>query len=249
MEGNDLSAIVTVLMSAVQGNGAKYVATNLATEVKRKENEKKVLLVDFDFENPFLAHAFIKHDEVHGIDNLINNITDDGLSDELFLEDMIQTKMGVDVLRGTRFIEKVKMFSKQHIQVILEKAKQHYHYVFIVVNAKANNAGTIVSLMEADKVLMVLRNNYANLLKVERVLKLIKQYSTVETVHVAFNFKNLNSKLDINEKFENYNVVVLEVLEYDEKSIDNLNLEKKESVFSKSMNSKAINKMTKLLFE
>lgn len=239
---------ICVVSSVVQGNGAKYVATNLATEIMNREKNKKVLLVDFDFENPFLAHAFIKHDEVHGIDNLTNNITSEGISDDLFMENVIQTKLNVDVLRGTQFIEKPKMFSNQHIEVILKVAQKLYDYVYVVVNAKANNAGTIYSLMKADRILLVLRNNYANLHRIDKTLKLVKQYSPANKASVVYNFKNLNSKLNINKKFDDDTVQILGVLEYEEKGIDNLNLEKKESMFNRSINSKVFTKMNKELW-
>lgn len=239
---------ICVISSVVQGNGAKYVATNLATELMNREKNIKVLLVDFDFENPFLAHAFVKHDEVHGIDNLANNITSEGISDELFMENVIQTKLNVDVLKGTQFIEKPKLFSNQHIEVILAKAKEMYDYVYVVINAKANNAGTIFSLMKADNIVLVLRNNYANLQRIDKALKLVAQYAPKNEASVVYNFKNLNSKLNINKKFDDNSVRILGVLEYEEKGIDNLNLEKKESMFNRSVNSKVFKKMNKELW-
>lgn len=247
-EGFILAGKICVVTSVVQGNGAKYVATNLATEIMNREKNKRVLLVDFDFDNPFLAHAFVKHDEIHGIDNLANNITSEGIADDLFMENIIQTKLNVDVLKGTQFIEKPKMFSNQHIEVILDKAKKLYDYVYVVVNSKANNAGTIFSFMKADQVVLVLRNNYANLQRIDRTLKLVKQYSPKNEASVVYNFKNLNSKLNINKKFDDNMVQILGVLEYEEKGIDNLNLEKKESMFNRSINSKVFTKMNKELW-
>lgn len=237
-----------VITSVVQGNGAKYTATNLASELKRREKDRRVLLVDFDFDNPFLAHEFVKHDEVHNLDNLVNSISSEGITDELFMENIIRTKLEIDVLQGTNFIEKPKMFSKQHIEVILEKSLKLYDYVYVVVNAKANNAGTIYSLMKADRIVMVLRNNFANLKRVDKALKLIKQYSFNKKSHVVYNFKNLNSKLNINKRFDEESITILGILDYEEKGIDNLNLEKKDSILSRSSNSKAFTKMNKELW-
>lgn len=240
---------ITVITSAVQGNGSKFLATNLACEWKRKKKDTKILLVDFDIDNPFLAHTFVKHDEVHGVDNLANNISEEGLKDELFLENLIETKLGVDVLRGTRFIEKSKLLSQLQVEVMLEKARQFYDYIYVVVNCKSNNAGTIVSLMQADQVVLVLRNNYSNMLRVERSLKLIQQYCTADEIFAVYNFKNLNSKLDINGKFDKYPVRILEVIDYEERAIDNSNLEKREPMFSRSVNSKAFSKINQQLWK
>lgn len=243
-----MSGKLCVLTSVVQGNGAKYVATNLACELKQREKNARILLVDFDFDNPFLAYSFVQHDDIHGLDNLINNISSQGIDDELFMENIIKTKINVDVLKGTNFIEKPKKFTAEQINIILEKSLKLYDYVYVVVNAKANNAGTIYSLMKADKVLLVLRNNYANLERVDRVLKLVNQYYPKKGISVVYNFKNLNSKLNINKKFDDLDTEILGVLDYEEKGIDNLNLEKKESLFNRSANSKTFAKINKDLW-
>jgi len=247
--GSSVSGKIATITSAVQGNGSKYLATNLAFDIKKRKKDKRVLLIDFDFDNPFLAYPFVSHDEVHGIDNLVNSITENEVSDELFLENIIETSVGVHVLRGTRFIEKPKMFSQQKIGVILKKAKQLYDHTYVVVNCKANNAGTIVSLMETDQVILVLRNNHSNLMRVERALKLIQQYSSVNEIKVVYNFKNVHIDVDINSKFESYPVKILGVLEYEEKGIDNLNLMKKDSLFSRSVNAKVFSNINEKLWK
>lgn len=239
---------VFVISSVVQGNGAKYVAMNLAFEMQKKYKDKKVLLVDFDFENPFLAHEYVKNDEVHGIDNLVNSINSEGLTEELFEENIINTSLNVDVLRGTKFIDKQKQFTKEQIETVIEFSKKMYDYVYIVVNGRSNNAGTVYGLLNADEVILVVKNNYSNLLKIERVYKMVSQYYKKQNeINILFNFKNLNAKSDINAKLEGYKVKVVGILEYDEKSIDNLNLEKRFSLFSKSPNVKHFTRINKTL--
>lgn len=239
---------ICVITSVVQGNGSKYIATNLATDLKRREKDSRILLVDFDFDNPFLATAFTEHDDIHGIDELSNCITSEGVAENLFLENVVETKLQVDVLKGTKFIEKNRMFTKQHIESILERAKDLYDFIYVVVNANSSNAGTIYSLLKADKVMMTLRNNHSNLNRLLKTLNLLKQYSATKEFYAVYNYKNLTSKLNLNKKFEGEPVQIAGVLEYDEKGIDNLNLEKKDSAFSRTINQKEFTKINKMIW-
>lgn len=240
---------ICVITSAVQGNGSKYLATNLASTFTKKHKTHKILLVDFDFDNPYLAHAFTQHDEVHGIDNLANSITSEGITKELFEDNIISTKLGFDVLRGTRYPDKSKMFTEQHVRVILDHARAIYDYIYVVINPKANNAGTIFSLMNADRILLVLRNNFSNLEKVDKALKVIRQYAPSKELLVLYNYKNLHATASINQKFENDDAEILGVLAYEEKGIDNLNLMKRDSMFGGSVNDKEFTKINMRLWK
>ncbi|MBP1308695.1 MinD-like ATPase involved in chromosome partitioning or flagellar assembly [Paenibacillus sp. 1182] len=240
-----MSGKVYAIMSVVQGNGAKYVATNLAKSLRRngkKEMFKKVLLIDFDFENPCLAYEFVKEDDTHGIDNLLAHLNSSGLNESVFSENVIRTSLDVDVLRGTHFIGKVKRFSSLQIESILEVARKLYEVVIVVISPKANNAGTVYTLFEADQVILVLRNNHANLLKVDGVLRVVNQYHKTEhPTLVIYNMKNMLSKVDVNDKLKDslLDLKVVGVLEYDDQSTDNLDLQKKESIFAaKPINAK-----------
>lgn len=229
---------IIVITSVIQGNGAKYVATNLAFETQRKFQDNKVLLIDFDFENPFLAYEYVKHDRVHGIDNIINNISGEGLTKELFEENIIHTSIKLDVLKGTNFPDKFKMFTKEAIEIILKYSKEIYDYIFVVVGNKSNNAGTVYSLFSADFVVLVIKNNYSNMLRIEKSVKMVSQYlSGTQPLMIVHNYKNMNSKAVINSTLVGSNADIAGILEYDEKSIDNLDLDKRMSMFgSKGIN-------------
>lgn len=229
---------IIVLTSVIQGNGAKYVATNLAFETQKKFQDNKVLLIDFDFENPYLAYEYVKNDKIHGIDNIINNISGEGLTQELFEENIVHTSIKLDVLKGTNFPDKLKMFTKEAIEVILKYSKEIYDYIFVVVGNKPNNAGTIYSLFSADFVILVTKNNYSNMLKIERLVKMASQYLPgTQPIMIVYNYKNINTKAVINSTLVGSNINVAGVLEYDEKSIDNIDLEKRMFMFgSKGIN-------------
>lgn len=248
-----MSGKVYAIMSVVQGNGAKYIATNLAKSVKRKEKKenKRVLLVDFDFENPFLAYDLVKHDITHGIDNILPHIHQSGINEEIFKENIIETRIEVDVLRGTNMNGNMKQFSKLHIESILTTARKLYDMIFVVISPKANNAGAIYTLFHADQIVLVLRNNNSTYLKVEKSLKMIEQYATNDNpVLAVYNQQNNHSKADVQEKLKESKIPlkIVGVVEYDERSIDNVDLEKKESVFaSKPVNAKVFSDIEKEL--
>jgi MinD-like ATPase involved in chromosome partitioning or flagellar assembly len=246
-----LSGIVYAVISVVQGNGAKYVATNLARMEKRNFKNRRVLLVDFDFENPFLAHEFVKKDSTHGIDNLLPHIHPSGVSEEIFLENIIQTRMDVDVLRGTQFIDKIKQFTKHHIETILKTAREIYDSIYVVISPRATNAGTVYTLFNADQVLMVLRNNHSNYLRMDKAMKVVEQYiRTDNPILLIYNFQNSNSKVDVTEKLKEYllDLKVAGILEYDDRSIDNVDLDKKDNMFNtKPLNVKTFTEIGKQL--
>lgn len=221
---------VFAVLSAVQGCGAKYVATNLAFEMKKKNKDKNILLIDFDFENPYLAYEYVKKDEVHGVDNLVINA--EGMTEELFKENITKTMLGVDVLKGTKVPEKQKSFTKDHIETIITFSKAIYDYIYIVVNNKSNNAGTVYGLLHSNKVVVVTQNNYTNLMRMERVLKMVNQYYRGQSpLLIVFNYVNPSAKSDVNSKFLEMNVTIIGTLEYEPKSIDNVNLEKRMTIF------------------
>lgn len=247
-----MSGKVIAITSVVQGNGAKYLATNLGYELSKKfKNENKVLLIDFDFDNPCLAYEYVKNDDIHGIDNIVSSISSGGLTEELFKDNIISTPIGVDVLRGTKFPEKFKSFTKDIIETILNYSKKLYDYIFVVITNKANNAGTVYTLFNADDLIVVARNNYSNMIRIEKIMKMLLQYYRQEkSIKMVYNFKNHNAKSDINSKLSGVNIEVVGILDYDEKSIDNIDLEKRMSVFgSKSINNKTFTKIINQLLQ
>ena len=216
---------IFAITSVVQGNGAKYVTTNLAFEFQKKYKDSKVLLVDFDFENPYLAYEYTKNDKVHGIDNIINSISGEGLSLEIFKENIVNTSINLDVLKGTKFLDRHKNFTKEVIETILELAKSIYDYIFVVINNNAKNAGTVYSLMNADELILITKNNYSNMEKINKVIKTLSiYYKKQKEILMIYNMKNHNAKAEVNSNLTDSNVKIIGVLDYDEKTIDNVNL-------------------------
>lgn len=208
----------------VAGNGAKFVATNIAHYLKVANPTKKIALVDFNLKQPYLTHALTTHDEIHGIDNLIDKIDGNLLTDELFVENMVMMKNNVEVLKGTKLVGKHKVFNEKHMKTIVEHLKNIYDYVIAVVSPDTDNAGTVYGLHEADSVVMVARNNVANVKTAYRALNIVQQYKkSNDVVKFVYNMHTSNSN-DLSNFVKDSNLEVLGLVEYDDTAIDNLDL-------------------------
>lgn len=217
---------VIVGCSAVQGNGCKYILTNLAHYCKLANTERKVALVDFDFMIPTLAEAISNDDKIHGIDNLIDKIDSGFLTHDLFEENMVELKDGVKLLKGTQLIRNNTIFNRKHIETIIENLRALYDYVFISVSSEHSNAGFVYSMFEADEVLLICRNNASNLKMLNNSLAMINHYKHSERkINVLYNMYNENSNVDLATMLSKHsNIKVVGFIKYDEGTIDNIDL-------------------------
>jgi MinD-like ATPase involved in chromosome partitioning or flagellar assembly len=234
----------------VAGNGAKFVGTNIAHYLKVANPTKKIALVDFNLKQPYLAHALTTHDEIHGIDNLIDKVDGNLLTDELFVENMVMMKNNVEVLKGTKLIGKHKVFTEKHMKVIIEHLKGIYDYVIAVVSPEVDNAGTVYGIHEADSVVMVARNNVANVKSAFRALGIIEQYKkTTDSVKMVYNM-HTSSSSDLTNFVKDSELEVLGLVDYDESAVDNLDLNGSQGVKffkQKSRNQEVFTNMVKSL--
>jgi MinD-like ATPase involved in chromosome partitioning or flagellar assembly len=234
----------------VSGNGAKFVGTNIAHFLKVAHPTKKIALVDFNMKQPYLAHALTTHDEIHGIDNLIDKIDGNHLTDELFIENMVMLKNNVEVLKGTKMIGKHKVFTEKHMKAFVEHLKSIYDYVIAVVSTDVDNAGTVYGIHEADTVIMVGRNNVANAKSAYRALGVVSQYKkSSEPIKMVYNMHTSGSS-DLAEFVKDTELEVIGLVEYDDGAIDNLDLNGNQGVKffkAKSKNQDAFTNMVKNL--
>lgn len=85
-------AIITTVYPVVNGNGANYIAMNLAYAAKKKDPHAKIAVVDFGFQPSLLGFQFVQDECYHGIDNLIDKINGGFLDEDLFTENMVMLK-------------------------------------------------------------------------------------------------------------------------------------------------------------
>lgn len=222
---NENKGKVVVCYPIVQGDGCKYIATNIAHHYKAKNTDKKVALVDFDLKLPYLGSTLSTHDDIHGIDNLIDKIDGGFLSDDLFKENMIKLKSNVELLKGTNLIGNHKIFNKKHIENIIEHLRDLYDFIVIAVSPDPDNAGTVYGLHEADEVVMICKNNFSNYKSLDRAVGVVRQYSKTESaLKLIFNMYNESSQIDFNAQINDHNIEIIGAIKYDENTMDNVDL-------------------------
>lgn len=247
--------IVTVL-STVVGNGSKYVAPRLAKEIYKNydDEESKVLLIDFDFDHPYLGIKLIDEEAPKTIDDLFPLLRDELEKDiSLIKEYVIETLIdGVDLLKGTRFPQLTKHLSPEYIKLVFKAAREIYDHIIVVVSPAPNNLATIYSLIEADKVVLINRQNETNVGRLPNMIKMLRQYYTKqEHIRVLYNFDSDYTDADTTELLENsyLPIKVVATLEYEAKSVDNNDLLKQKGLFQKHSNAKSIACLYEDLFE
>lgn len=236
--------VINVFMSVVRGNGAKHVTFQMAAMVKKLKKESRVLVVDFDLESPHLASSFFSKDEVRGLDRLIEQMnTPHFVEDVMFKDQILETPIGIDVLRGA-FLR--RNLTKEHVHKILSLAKLFYDEIFIVTASKSNQVTSVVSLMRADRVFLITRNNHANIMRLDWVLGYVDMYSSTKERFAIYNYKNMLSHVDLSEKLHEHQYQILGILDFSPHEVDHGNLLKKK-LFS-SLNDVTYKKMAMSVF-
>lgn len=207
------------------GNGSKYSAVNLAHSYLQLHPDKKVALVDFDFHFPALFGEQTDHDRLHGIDNLIDKIDGGQLTQELFLENMLELKTGVFILKGTDFGVNHAVIQRHHIEQMMSHLKNAFDAVFIVTTNRLDNAGTVYGLHEADEVILIVKNNYSNYRYLDAELQKVKHLYHQDTpIKLMYNQFNAQSKYDFGDWCAAQGVEGIGAIPYDETTTDNVNL-------------------------
>lgn len=219
-----MSKVITVY-SIVQGDGAKFIATNLANSFKKINSEMKVALLDFDFRYPFLASAIAPQDEIHGVDNLLEKIDGQFLDEVLFKENMVHLKNGVHLLKGTKLQNRHSFIDRNHIEKVLEFAKKIYDVTIVVATSDFDNSGSVYSAVASDEIILVGQPNYPTYLNMNNVVKRVNHYSRTHCRKWFLYNKFFESKhVDLNQSIVENSLTVLGVVPQMNDAIDNMDL-------------------------
>lgn len=224
------------IVSLIPQNGAKYIATNLGYFAKKRKKDSKILLIDLDFNNPTLGYFYTK-DFTYSIDNLVPIKND--IRKVTINNNIIKTNLGFDILKGSS-IKSSEYISSDLVAIILNLAKEMYDYIFVVTQSNLKNPNTAITLLNANEVILVLRNNYSNLLKSTSFLQEIKPFiESKSALNIIINYKDYRSEINISKVIkstEEIDINYLGVLDYDMKSVDNINLKEKNFFKRNSVN-------------
>lgn len=218
---------IITCISTVAGNGAKYTATIMAHELAKQNPKSKIALVDLDLLNPYLFAKQTLNDRVHGIDNILDKISSEIITESMFRANMISIEKNLDLLKGTRKVGRENMVTRPHISKIVEMLKAIYDYVIMVVPSKSNNAAMTFGLFYSDAIVMVTRPNFANLLNIEESIEYCKTLRNSKDVpiYLMYNMRGPKDDLDAFTKYivEN-NIQALGYMVYEPDTVDNQNL-------------------------
>lgn len=189
--------LIIATYPSIQGNGSKYTATNIAHQIKTTQPELKVCLLDFDFKVPYLAGYLAGYDKEHSIDNLIEKIDGGFFSEDSMRDNTIQLKNGVDLLKGTQ-LKHFEFFIKQeHVRQILKQAQKMYDVVIVALSSGNDSISIPITLLAADHVLLIGRNDYSNYLSLKDQIKFVQNYAKDnKSIKLIFNMFESDSDLD-----------------------------------------------------
>lgn len=216
-----------VFYPVVPGVGSKYIATNVAHNLKEREPEKKIALVDFDFHAPYLAGYLTDTDKIHGIDNLTDKIDGGFLDEVLFKENMVPIN-GIDVLKGTKSGKNHFFIEQKHVEEILMWLRSLYDVVIISVSSDSDNAGTSTALFHADQIVVVSQNNFTSYSQFDIAMDVVNFYKNDKSVlRFVYNQYFDGSNLDFTPHLQTYGLDVIGVVPFNSDSIDNRDLKGK----------------------
>ncbi|MBG9693066.1 hypothetical protein ABD91_20115 [Lysinibacillus sphaericus] len=253
-----MSKKVLAVMSVIPGNGAKFAATNLAKLFAEDvEDDEKVLLIDFDFDYPYLGGGIIDGDDSERtVDDIFPLLTEVLEENVRILKDLVvETNISnVDLIKGTKYAGLTKFIQPEQIQWTIEAAREIYEKVIIVISPSASNVGTLYTLMKAEQIVLVARQNHSNVEHMYDVMRIIRQYSSLsESVKIVYNYDSSVLDIDFSEVFERsfVPVEVVGALSFDVTAVDNKDLiEQKRGFFqSKSVNQRNFNEVYEGLLE
>lgn len=220
------NGMMIVTYPALQGNGSKYTATNLAHEIKMQDKDLAVALVDFDFKAPYLAGYLSGHDTVHTLDNLIEKIDGGFLSEDDIRDNMVKLKNGVELLKGTKLTKTYYFIKQEHIRQILIFLKRMYDVVVVAVSHGSDSISTTVSMLSADHVLLVARNDFSNYQVLEREIRFLKNYAANEDkIKLIFNMYDQSSDLDFQPILAETGVPLVAWIPYNPETINNRHID------------------------
>lgn len=243
-----MSKIITVV-SSVPGNGSKFVATELAYHLKekiiqrmpnfkdiiQKEKRSPVLLIDFNFNQPYLCKS-LSNDLERGLDTLLPHMSNKELPDVVFKRSVELLDIEVDVLKGFGSANQHNAINDSQVTTILNKAKEMYEVVIVVVELAVNNAATPRTLFLSDEICLVMRSNMINYLALSETVKVLNWLVADKPLNIIYNFQGEQVITEINEEFakSGLNLKVLADYPYESLAEDSKNIKNKGSLFNKN---------------
>lgn len=193
---------ITTVFPVAGGNGSAYTTIQMARALRQVEKYKKIAVVDFDFASPILGEG-LHDDKIHGIDMLVDKLNGGILTTDSFLENMIDLKNDIHLLRGTQLGYRFPFVEQEHLEEIIKFLREEYDYIFISVSDELTDGGTGTALYHADTVIVVGRYTQKNQYKLKEAIHTIENYVSTEDVALIYNQYVDQNKLEFSAQIPN----------------------------------------------
>src|SRR5690625_158701 len=223
---NTKNGKMIVCYPSLPGNGSKYTAVNLADQIKKMDSGARVGLLDLDLKSPYVAGYLSEHDQTHTIDNLIERIDGDFLDEEAVEDNLVELKNGVELLKGTKLKDSHHFIKQEHIRQIIQLFKRMFDVIVVATSHGGDAISTTVSMLSADHVVVVAKNDFSNFKSLQRELAFVKYYiNDEESVSLVFNMFDEQSDLDFQTILSDEKVPLLAWVPFDTSTINNKNID------------------------
>lgn len=190
---------ITTVYPIAGGNGAAYTTIQLARALRQIEKYKKIAVVDFDFSSPVLGEG-LHEDDIHGIDMLVDKINGNILQTDSFLENMIELKNDIHLLRGTQLGYRFPFVEQSHLEVIIKFLREEYDYIFIAISDETTDGGTGTALYHADTTVVVGRYTQKNQYKLKDAIHTVENFITTKDIALIYNLYEDQNKLEFSNQ-------------------------------------------------
>lgn len=251
-----LGKIITVY-PLTPSSGAKYLATSMAYRYKDLNPSQKVAILDLNLYRPYLGYGFVDK-FVTSSNNLDTFISEYDLNGVLGLSSIkkifAEPKNDLYVLIGSREYNQRRHIKTEHISYLLDKCVEMFDMVFVTVATDVDNPGTVISLCNAWKVVVVGKHNHATFESFTDGIERIKHYVKIRQIKFVYNFFDERLEFHFGDFIIAYDIEVLGYLFYDEKTVDSKQFRKgfimKKGLFKpKLKNEKMMSEIVKKLLK
>lgn len=194
---------ITTIYPIAGGNGSAFTTIQLARALREKEKYAKIAVVDFDFASPVLGEG-LHDDDAHGIDMLVDKINGDILTTDSFLENMVELKNDIHLLRGTKLGHRFPFVGQEHLEPIIKFLREEYDYVFIATSDEITDGGTGTALYHADTVVVVGRYTQKNQYKIKDAISAVENYVVTKNIALIYNQYNDQNKLEFSNSLPDH---------------------------------------------
>ena len=163
---SDAGVKVYQFESSISGEGKTSVVCNLGATLSF--NKKKVVIVDFDFNEPSVIKAF----NASGNKGICDYVYGDAKIEDI----IIKTEVGVDVItRGNDAVNASFVLNSEKIKSLIEKLKEEYDFVLLDCQPILSTTDYMNVARYSDGIMFIVSSNFVKKKAVKESLRLLSK--------------------------------------------------------------------------